>query len=253
MKTSQADQELRQRFRADGYVVLQGFLNEREVGEVRENVARFIKNVAPTMRREEVFYEDKNDPTSLKQLQQIFKHDDFFHNLMFGSRFEQLAATLLEHEVRAVNMQYFNKPPRVGKPTPAHQDGYYFMLEPNEAVTMWLALDDVDGENGCVRYIRGSHLRGLRPHGRTQTLGFSQGLIDFDSEDKRDEVALRARPGDLLVHHALTIHRADGNCSRTRPRRALGLIYYSTAAKENEEKPRRHAGLLEELKSTGKV
>lgn len=49
------------------------------------------------------------------------------------------------------------KPPRIGKGTPPHQDGYYFMLEPNEAVTMWMALEDVNEENGCVRYVKESH------------------------------------------------------------------------------------------------
>ena len=249
-----ADQDLRIRFQSTGFVALPGFLDEKDVLELRANVARFIATVVPAMPREEVFYEDKDDATTLKQLQRMFAYDEYFHGLMFGSRFERLAAALLEHEVRGVNMQFFNKPASIGKPTPAHQDGYYFMLEPNEAVTMWLALDDVDEENGCVRYVRGSHLRGLRPHGRTQTLGFSQGLLDFGSDDdKRNEVALPARPGDLLVHHALTIHRADGNRSRDRTRRALGLIYYSTAAKECKEKQRRHAALMYELKNTGKI
>lgn len=79
---------------------------------------------------------------------------------MFGSRFEKLASILLHDEVIGKNIQYFNKPPKIGKPTPAHQDGYYFMLEPNEAVTMWMALEPVDEENGCVRYVKGSHKKG---------------------------------------------------------------------------------------------
>ena len=148
------------RFRADGYVVLPQFINEQEVGELQDNVARFITDVAPAMPREQVFFEDKQDAATLKQLQEMFTYDGYFHELMFGSRFERLAATLLQNEVRGVNMQFFNKPPGIGQPTPSHQDGYYFMLEPNEAVTMWLALDDVDEENGCVRYVRGSHLKG---------------------------------------------------------------------------------------------
>ena len=247
-------QELRRQFREDGFVALPRFLSEAEVCELRTNVARFITDVVPTMPREEVFFEERGDTATLKQLQRMFNYDSFFRELMFGSRFEQLAATLLDHEVRGVNMQYFNKPPRVGQPTPPHQDGYYFMLEPNEAVTMWLALEDVDEENGCVRYVRGSHRRGLRSHGRTQTLGFSQGLLDFGTaDDLENEVAFPARPGDLLVHHALTVHRADGNQSATRSRQALGFIYYSTAAQEHPEKLAYSADLAEKLKREGKV
>jgi len=85
------------------------------------------------------------------------------------------------------------------------------MLQPNEAVTMWMALEPVDEENGCVRYVKGSHKKGMREHRRTQTLGFSQGMTDFGTdEDLANEVFFHTQAGDLLVHHSLTIHRADG-------------------------------------------
>jgi len=253
MSTHQNDRRLIEKFRTDGYVALPGFLNSQEVAELRAQVRRYISDVAPTMPREEVFYEEKNDPDTLKQLQQMFAYDEYFHELAFGSRFERLAAMLLEHEVRSVNMQYFNKPPGIGKPTPAHQDGYYFMLDSHEAVTMWLALEDVDEQTGCVRYVRGSHKDGLRPHGQTETLGFSQGLKDYGPSDSEREIAFPAQPGDLLVHHALTIHRADANRSPTRSRQALGFIYYSTNATESEAKRKRNAELKRRLVAEGKV
>ena len=100
---------------------------------------------------------------------------------------------------------------------------------------MWLALEEFDEENGCVRFVRGSHLKGLRPHGPTGTLGFSQGMTDFGTaEDDAEEQVMPASPGDLLAHHALTIHRADGNSSSTRSRRALGFIFYSVNAKQDD-------------------
>ena len=47
------------------------------------------------------------------------------------------------------------------------------MLEPNEALTFWIPMDVVDESNGCIRYVRGSHKRGMRPHGKTATLGLA--------------------------------------------------------------------------------
>lgn len=242
-------------FERDGFVALRGFLTPDELQEVRENVDRLIKHVAPTMEREHVFYEDRQRPETLKQLQRLHAYDAFFKQLFEQGKFPEIAATLLRDEVIGKNFQYFNKPPGVGQPTPPHQDGYYFMLDPCEAVTMWLALDPADEENGCVRYVVGSHRRGMRPHARTQTLGFSQGITDFPQPADTDaEVALHAEPGDLLVHHAMTIHRADGNRSATRNRRALGLIYYARRAKEDTvAKAAYEARLAEELKAKGKV
>ena len=147
-------------------------------------------------------------------------------------------------------MQYFNKPPGYGKASPAHQDGAYFMLEPNEAVTMWLALDEVDEENGCLRYSPCSHLTGIHPHARTTTLGFSLGLV---THSPHGEVTVCARPGDLAAHHAATRHRAEGNMSATRSRRALGLIYYSCRAVESVDKRKYQDELSKELKEAGKL
>ena len=120
---------------------------------------------------------------------------------------------------------------------------------------MWLALDEVVEENGCVRYVRGSHREGLRPHNRTQTLGFSQGISDFGNEqDKANEVICRAQPGDLLAHQAMTIHRAGANNSPTRSRRALGFIFYGVSAREDAAAHKAYQLKLDsELAASGKI
>ena len=170
---------------------------------------------------------------SLKQLQKIFEYDPYFNDLMLNGAPRRIAEEVLQNEVLPVNMQYFNKPPKTGQPTPPHQDGYYFHLTPCEAVTGWLALEDVDEETGCVRYLPGSHKNpGFRPHGQTGVLGFSQGITDYGTaEDLASEKAFPGPAGTFLMHHAKTIHLADGNTSKSRTRRALGFIYYSKDAK----------------------
>ena len=221
----------RKQFEVDGFVAVPGFLSRDQVAECLEHLDRFVTETVPALPSGHVFYEDKDDPSTLKQLQRMHEHDPWFGAFM-ADKPRGLAKELLGSEVTMENMQYFNKPPGVGKPTPPHQDGYYFKLDPPEALTMWLALEEVDGENGCVRYVRGSHRMGLRPHGLTGTLGFSQGMTDFGRDDDHShEVMMPAAPGDLLAHHALTIHRADGNSSQTRTRRALGFIFYSVNAR----------------------
>lgn len=189
--------ELRGNFVRDGFIYFPGFLNKDEIALVDQKMHEFITQKISVMPTDQVYYENKSNKSTLKQLQQLFKYDPFFFEMMFGSRFEKLASILLNDEVDGKNIQYFNKPPKIGKPTPAHQDGYYFMLKPNEAVTMWMALETVDTENGCVRYVRGSHKKGMRSHGRTKTVGFSQGITDFGTdEDLANEVFFQ--PGRVI-------------------------------------------------------
>ena len=243
-------------FGADGFVQLSGFFSPSEVAAVLANVARYIREVVPAAPATDVFYEDKARPETLKQLIRLHEHDAYFRRLLEEGPLRDTAARLLGEAVRPVNQQVFIKPPGGdSRPTPPHQDGYYFHLEPCIATTLWLALDDVDAENGCMRYVRGSHRRGVRPHRRTTTLGFSQGVSDFGApEDLANEVACTARAGDLIAHHAMTIHRADANRAPDRPRRALGLIYYGVSARESrEEHDAYQRKLAAEMKQAGRI
>ena len=237
---------LKTSFDKDGYVFIPGFISVEEVNTLINKLNEFIEHVVPTMPAEHKFYEDKSDENTLKQLQDLHTYNPFFSEILNKSKFEEIAEILLDDKVIGKNLEYFNKPPKIGKPTPPHQDGYYFMLNPPKAVTMWMALENVDEENGCVRYIRGSHLRGMRTHGKTQTLGFSQGITDYGDDDYSAEITFPARPGDLLIHHALTIHRADANQSETRSRKALGFIYFGESAKEDIEAKKAYQQRLKE-------
>lgn len=223
-------------FQRDGYVCVKPLLSPEEVEALNGEIARFIRDVVPTMPAAQVYYEDKADKRSLKQIQRMFDHDAHFRDLMENGPARHIAETVLQDEVVPVNMQYFNKPAGIGQPTPPHQDGYYFHLSPCEAVTGWLALEEVDDENGCIHYVRGSHRAdGFRPHGPTGVLGFSQGITDFGgADDRADEVAFPGPAGTLLMHHAKTIHWAGANRSQTRSRRALGFIYYARTAKVDQ-------------------
>jgi phytanoyl-CoA hydroxylase len=248
-----ASTTLQRTFEEDGYVILRGYLDTAEISEVLKNVQRYIETVIPRMPSEQVYYEIPGQSESLKQIQKLHDYDRFFEALFVKSRLRGLAKDLLGEEVNPTNMQYFSKPPRVGKSTPAHQDGYYFKIKPKKALTMWLALDAIDTENGCIRYVRGAHNQGLRAHQRTQTLGFSQGLVAFTDEDRAREIPITASPGDLIVHHCLSVHRADANRS-DRMRRALGFIYYAASVEEDlAEGAAYQASLINDLKKQGKL
>merc|ERR1712039_181127 len=105
------------------------------------------------------------------------------------------------------------------------------MGEPQQACTMWMALDAADERNGCLRYTLGSAARGLRHREYSGVMGFSQAIVDYGRVDELHEVAIEAQPGDLVVHHSLMIHRAGRNETSDRNRRAVGAICYGVSAK----------------------
>jgi phytanoyl-CoA hydroxylase len=227
-------QQLRATFERDGYVVVRNFLSAEEISELANELERYIDRIGE-FPRTDVMFEDRDRPSTLKQLARMKQNDSYFADFIVRPKWIGLAEILLADAAVPKELEWFNKPPRASRETPAHQDGYYFMLTPPESATMWLALDPVDESNGCVRYIPGSHKHGLRPHARTDVVGFSQGITDYGEADYAAEIPIRAEPGDLLVHHALTIHRADANNS-DRHRRSLGVIYYAARAQQDEER-----------------
>src|SRR4051812_33465108 len=179
--------ELQRKFAEQGFVVLKQFLGSNELTELRREIQRYRVETLPHVPSSDVYYEVPGDPETLKQLIRMSQYDRYFKDLIESERLEKLAELLLGTRVIGKNMQWFNKPIGVSRATPPHQDGYYFMLEPNQALTMWLALDEVGEDNGCVRYVCGSHSAGLRNHARTSTPGFSQAITDYGTSDREKE------------------------------------------------------------------
>jgi phytanoyl-CoA hydroxylase len=226
-------------FAENGYVIVRSFLGPQGIAELDSNLSRYVSEVVPRLPPTDVFYEIQGRPDTLKQMQFMEKNDPFFAEFMGRPTFQQLAANLLGMAVVPQGVEFFNKPARIGKATPPHQDGYYFCLSPSEALTLWFPLDRVDEENGCIRYVSGSHKLGIRPHHVSSTLGFSQTVADWSAQDETREFKATAIPGDVLAHHCDTIHRAEPNHS-SRNRRAIAIVYYAAHAINDSEAKARY-------------
>jgi len=227
-------------FERDGFVVLPKFLSPDEFDELTTQLDRYVREVVPTLPDTDAFYEDRIRPETLKQMQHMGT-DAFFKAYSRHPRWQAMAEALLGENAAGLEPEWFNKPPNSDHPTPPHQDNYYFQLKPPHVLTAWLALDPVDQENGCLRYVAGSHQQGLRPHDSTRVLGFSQGITDYDAEDASREVVVELEPGDLAVHHGETIHRADKNRSAHRHRRALAIVFRGKSCRRDEAAHQRYA------------
>jgi phytanoyl-CoA hydroxylase len=223
----------RSRFERDGFVVVRQLLPPEELAQLNENVDRYIHHIVPHLPDADAFYEDRKRPDTLKQLQRMGQ-DAFFASYGRHDRWVSVAESLLGEAAIAEQPEWFNKPPGTNHVTPPHQDNYYFCLTPPSVLTIWLALDDVDAENGCLRYVAGSHQRGFRTHARSKILGFSQGIADYTADDFTREVAVPLRRGDAVVHHGMTIHRADANLSSTRHRRSFALVFKGVSCQRDE-------------------
>jgi phytanoyl-CoA hydroxylase len=116
------------------------------------------------------------------------------------------------------------KPPRIGSEKPWHQDAAYFRTsDPNLIVGAWIALDPATRDNGCMEFIRGSHLRGPAPHIPAADINVC--TVRPDHLRLEDRVAVPMQPGDVLLFHSLAQHYTAPNRSDLR-RRALQFHYH---------------------------
>lgn len=235
--TTQSDScetQRKQDFDRNGFVIVRQFLKTSALKELTDELQRYIQTVVPSLPATAAFFEVPGRPETLKQLQHM-AHDPYFAACQKQSNWKDLATELLGEDCSAQEPEWFNKPPGTDHVTPPHQDNFYFCLKPPSVVTLWLALDRIDEENGCLRYVAGSHRNGIRPHRRTEILGFSQGITDFSNADRQKEVSISLEPGDLLAHHGETIHRAEANRSAARHRRAFAMVYRGDSCQRDEE------------------
>ena len=232
-------------YERDGFFIVRQLLSSSDFAELNRELARYIREVVPSLPDKYAFYDDKTRPETLKQLQHM-DVDPFFREYKGHPTWSALARALVGEEVESLDPEWFDKPPGTSKHTPPHQDNYYFCLKPPHVITLWMALDEVDDGNGCLRYVRGSHLQPIRSHSRSSVLGFSQGITDYGPADEAREERIHLAPGDVVAHHGNTIHRADANASPTRHRRAFAMVLKGVSCRRDEEAFSRYQAALQQ-------
>jgi ectoine hydroxylase-related dioxygenase (phytanoyl-CoA dioxygenase family) len=110
-----------------------------------------------------------------------------------------------------------DKAPFTGVPTPWHQDASYWVgLPDTRAVSIWVALDEAELDNGCMWYVRGSHETPLRPHWPAGTGG---GALQCEcSEDEPGATPVPLQPGSAAAHSGHTLHYSRGNTTASHRR-----------------------------------
>jgi len=112
--------------------------------------------------------------------------------------------------------QMFCKPAGEGLAVPWHQDGQYWPLDPLATVTVRIAIEDSTPENGCMRYIPGSHQpRKLEHHEITtaSNMALKQQIPDIDESKAADDVLYA---GMISIHDVYLLHGSAENKSTKR-------------------------------------
>ncbi len=172
------------------------------------------------------------------QIINIHKADSLFRRLETSPTLASLVSQLAGWEeyggARLAQDQFWGKPPNA-PPLVFHRDSPYFMFEPSDVVTVWIALDDMDEELGPLEYVVGSHKWGDGRIGSANQFFQADTKSLLWSASEREGIdpatlrfvsmANKLKAGGLSIHHGKIWHGSAKNSSKTRPRRGLGLHF----------------------------
>lgn len=219
-------------FRASGYVNAGPAFTPGDLEALRAELDRviaahdrgartlqFIESTAAFCIHKPSFFQVGN----LRELSPLYESVAFSTNLVSAA-----ARLLAAASLRIFGDQILYKTAEDRELNEWHQDGPAFdILDTDEIITAWMALDDVDETNGCMCMIPGSHRWPAEFHQELRHLR-KPGRLDWIPARHRDlPIAVELRPvraGEIHFHHGLTWHGSVPNASG-RPRRSFVIQF----------------------------
>ena len=159
----------------------------------------------------------------------VLLHDERFLKYCFNEEILNIIEQLIGKNFALWNSSFFAKPALNGYATPWHQDGQYWPIRPLATCSVWLAIDDATSENGCLKFIKGSHKdKKLKKHkiNKSEKLTLNQVLLKSEYIEK-NSVDLILKRGQISLHDVYMVHGSKENKSPN-SRRAMTMRYMPT-------------------------
>jgi ectoine hydroxylase-related dioxygenase (phytanoyl-CoA dioxygenase family) len=227
-------------YRRNGYLMGVRLLSDPQVDQLRLELEGLFD---PRHPGNELFHEyhtnESADPNAvLFHALGAWRITPGFHDLLWNPAFTVAASQLLEGPVRFWHDQLFCKPAKHGGVVAWHQDySYWTRTKPLAHLTVFIALDDTDSDNGCLHYVPGTHHWPLLPI--TGLAGDMEAIYTVLSDEQKDQfkpIPAVLKKGEASFHHGLTIHGSFENKS-DRPRRATVINAFRDGVQSDSDLP----------------
>jgi hypothetical protein len=215
--------------RRDGFLLIEGLSSDEEITPLRAIFDRMFSERRGWDRGDLFDMVGPDSPEqelALPQLLRPSRYEPLLRQTKLASSARWIAEQILGPKLENDLEHAISKPPFNGAATPWHQDDAFHRKGSGvpESISIWMPLQDVTVENGCMRYIRGSNLGPLYPHRSPHNDPRIHGLETISPPDLTNCVAVAMRAGDAVIHLSRTLHSAGVNTS-DQPRRAYILGY----------------------------
>ena len=236
-------------YERDGFLVLEDFVSSEDCDALQARAAELVAGFDPGPvrtvfsthdqghARDRYFQEsggairfffeeqatDQPVPLALNKIgHALHDLDPVFDRISRRPHFADLARFLGFTRPLLLQSMYLFKQPHIGAEVGWHQDATYLHTQPSTVTGFWVALDDADGDNGCLMALPGGHGGPLRQRFHRSSEAMITETLDDTPWPDTEPVALEAPRGALVVLHGLLPHASAPNRS-ARPRHAYAL------------------------------
>ena len=199
-------QDLKSRFEADGFVVVEKMFTASEVAEMKAEIRRVLEGARARA------VEAGHSPDDVARdgvFVGLAANSPFFRKLAHDTRLLDPLEAILGPDLEFLSDKIVFKSAGVDYSSPWHQDWPYW--EGAHKISIWVALDPATTENGCLKMLPGSHKQVATHDGTAQAgEGFGHRLRS-DAVDESQAAILPAASGDAIYFHDLTLHASFPN------------------------------------------
>ncbi|HEY1708734.1 MAG TPA: phytanoyl-CoA dioxygenase family protein [Rhizomicrobium sp.] len=206
-----------EQFDALGFVKLESVFSADEIAEV-------IAAIDPLEVQSEEWLRGKGGRVSISEANvitfttHIVKKSPLLRSFAAHPAVRDICHDLVGDDVRLYWDQSVYKKTGKEQEFPWHQDNGYTFIQPQQYLTLWIPLVDVDAENGCPWIAPRLHKRGTLEHWVTP-IGFKC------LEQSDDAVCVPGKAGDVIAFSSLAPHRTGPNLKKGSVRKAYILQY----------------------------
>ena len=229
LPTLQLSEAQGQHFQDAGFLVLNGITTPAEIEKLRGIFHRLFAEKAGREQGAQfdmVGRDDEEDADTPARSPQIINPQFFAPELgqtLFAANALGVAKSLLGARAEVAFQHAICKPGGYGAPTPWHQDEAFRRdYAPGyREISIWLPLQAVGPENGCMEFVPGSHRGPVLPH---RSPGGDTRVHALECADGFDPATATLCPlplGSASVHHCRTLHHAGANRS---PRERVAYV-----------------------------
>jgi ectoine hydroxylase-related dioxygenase (phytanoyl-CoA dioxygenase family) len=215
-------------FQNQGYLALDRLAPPKEIVELRAKIKDlFDRKVGENEGAQEDFLagEKHGVKKTAPQIMNPVNYLPELHRTECFKNAQAIAKQVLGEAARCTCDLAILKQANVGTGTPWHQDEAFRdpAMEYHE-LNVWVALQDVTIENGCLRYLPESHKNEVLEHGPPNNDSTSQALQCIGAFDQANAVVCEIPAGGCTLHHSRMLHSAGPNVSAA-PRLAYIMVF----------------------------